>query len=77
LCASFFPVMAPRVGKQKWHTRDAARRGRAVKEIGLSDLLRSFVPVVGQDAMELLAEVDGELGEDLVQVVFDGARAHE
>jgi hypothetical protein len=27
--------------------------------------------------MELIAGGDAELGEDLVQVVFDGARAHE
>ena len=37
----------------------------------------SFLCVVGQDAVELIAGADVELGEDLVQVVFDGARAHE
>ena len=31
----------------------------------------------GQDAAELAARVDAELGEDLVQVVLDGARADE
>jgi len=34
-------------------------------------------PVAGQDGVELVAGADGELGEDLVQVVFDRARAHE
>jgi len=42
---------------------------------------RRFVPVflsvAGQDVMQLVAGADVELGEDLVQVVFDGARAHE
>src|SRR5258708_25773332 len=33
--------------------------------------------MAGQDAAELVAGADGELGEDLVQVVLDGARAHE
>src|SRR6266568_4768778 len=37
---------------------------------------RSF-PVAGQDGVELVAGADVELGEDLVQVVFDRARAHE
>jgi hypothetical protein len=35
----------------------------------------SFLCVVGQDAVELIAGADVELGEDLVQVVFDGALA--
>ena len=33
--------------------------------------------VAGQDGVELVAGADGELGEDLVQVVFDRAQAHE
>jgi hypothetical protein len=41
------------------------------------DLWRSFFSVAGQDGVELVAGADVELGEDLVQVVFDGARAHE
>src|SRR5712692_6787243 len=53
-------------------------RHRAVsRESRLGGLPRSFVSVAGQDAMELVAGADVELGEDLVQVVFDGARAHE
>ena len=36
-----------------------------------------FVSAAGQHAMELVAGADVELGEDLVQVVFDGAPAHE
>jgi hypothetical protein len=40
-------------------------------------LARFFVSVAGQDAVELVAGADVELGEDLVQVVFDGARAHK
>jgi hypothetical protein len=32
------------------------------------------VPVAGQDAVELAARADGELGEDLAQVVLDRAR---
>src|SRR5216683_6600142 len=42
------------------------------------DRLPLFVAfAVGQGAAELVAGADVELGEDLVQVVFDGARAHE
>jgi hypothetical protein len=37
----------------------------------------SFFCAAGQDAVEPVAGADTELGEDLVQVVFDGARAHE
>src|SRR5260370_878120 len=55
-----------------------ARRGVAphagIEARGLS---RSFVSVAGQDAGQLVAGADVELGEDLVQVVFDRARAHE
>src|SRR5712691_10950781 len=40
-------------------------------------LLRSFVSAAGQDAVELVAGADVELSEDLVQVVFDRARADE
>src|SRR5580693_2962998 len=47
------------------------------RETRLGGLPWSLVSAVGQDAMELAAGADGELGEDLVQVVFDGARAHE
>src|SRR5271156_5173826 len=53
------------------------RRGIAGRETRLGGLPWSLVSAVGQDAMELAAGADGELGEDLVQVVFDGARAHE
>jgi hypothetical protein len=38
---------------------------------------RSFCSAAGQDAVELVARADAELGEDLVQVVFNRARAHE
>src|SRR5260370_22713972 len=34
---------------------------------------QSFVSVVGQDTMELVAGAGGELGDDLVQVILDGA----
>src|SRR5260370_42545636 len=43
----------------------------------LGDLSRPFVPAAGEDGVELVAGADGELGEDLVQVVLHGARAHE
>src|SRR5882757_8880575 len=38
---------------------------------------RGRVRVAGQDADELVARADLELGEDLAQVIFDGARADE
>src|SRR5260370_35616170 len=34
---------------------------------------QSFVSVVGQDTMELVAGGGGELGDDLGQVILDGA----
>jgi len=46
-------------------------------ESRLGGLSRSFFSVAGEDAVELVAGADVELGEDLVQVVFDGAGAHE
>src|SRR6266568_8041533 len=49
----------------------------AVKGTGARGLWRSFFPVAGQDGVELVAGADVELGEDLVQVVLDRARAHE
>jgi hypothetical protein len=36
-----------------------------------------FGSAVGQGAVELVAGADGEFGEDLVEVVFDGAPARE
>jgi hypothetical protein len=44
---------------------------------GLRGLSRFFFSVVGQDAMQLIAGADGELGEEFLQVVFDGAPAHK
>src|SRR5260370_15335127 len=40
-------------------------------------LPQSVAPAAGQDAVELVAGADVRLGEDLVQVVLDGGRAHE
>src|SRR4051794_30928695 len=56
--------------------RDALQRG-VPRRYWLGGLPPSVAPVIGQGAVELVAGVDGELGEDFVQVVFDGARAHE
>src|SRR5260370_10031142 len=46
-------------------------------ESRLGDLSQSFVSAAGQHAMELVAGANAELGEDLVQVVFDRARAYK
>src|SRR5260370_19380459 len=43
----------------------------------LGGLPRPFAPAAGQGAVELAAGAYVELGEDLVQVVLDGAGAHE
>src|SRR6266700_8169546 len=58
----------------------AGRGGRGAAATALfqtSLSARSSLSVFGQDYMELVAGADVEFGEDLVQVVLDGARAHE
>src|SRR5690348_17409405 len=59
------PIPWPPTRPSSWPSTNPAR------------LLPSLACVALQDAMELVAGADVELGEDLVQVVFDGARAHE
>src|SRR5260370_16956240 len=41
----------------------------------LGDLSRPFVPAAGQDGVELVAGADGQLGEDLLQLVLPPPRA--
>src|SRR5713101_6403200 len=58
--------------------RVGRRRGIArTRESRQGDLSRFSASAAGQGAVELVAGADVKLGEDLVQVVFDGARAHE
>src|SRR4051812_23727638 len=78
------PSTAPPPAVRTWPPRPLSapvtRRGAPRGAEGLRVLwgLRlSFVPLARQDAVELVPGVDVELGEDLVQVVLDGARAHE